>query len=223
MVDDSTRPPEPDGRAHPAVPRSGGRPDDDEGPGMSFFSEDPDVVRAREQEHHGGTKVGAAFFGWLSAVGLTVLVVGLLGAVAEAAGAGGSLLGQDLSTTGVVLVVVLLLVLFGCYLGGGYVAGRMARFDGWKQGLAVWGWAVVVAAAVGVAGLLAGDRFDVLARLEVLPRLPYTPDELSTSGVVTAVLVWAATLAGALLGGVLGARYHREVDEAGRPASDRRA
>ena len=37
-------------------------------------------------------------------------------------------------------VVVAAVVLFVAYVCGGYVAGRMARFDGIKQGLAVWGW-----------------------------------------------------------------------------------
>lgn len=198
MVDDSTRPPE---RHEP----------DHDLPGMSFFSDDPEVVRAREQEPEGVTKVGLAFLGWLGAVGLTVVLVGLLAAVAGTWGAQGAvgLPGRDLGTAGVAVGVATLLVVLVAHLGGGYAAGRMARTAGWKQGLAVWGWSVVAAAVVGVVGLLAGPRFDVLARLEVLPRLPYTPDELSTAGVVGAVLALAVALAGAVLGGVAGARRAR--------------
>ena len=42
----------------------------------------------------------------------------------------------------IISAIVLGLVLFIAYFAGGYVAGRMARFSGMKQGLAVWIWAV---------------------------------------------------------------------------------
>lgn len=212
MVDDSTRPPGRHGAGDPVAgaTRRGDRTEPDhDGPGMSFFSDDPEVVRAREQEPEGGTRVGPAFLGWLSAVGLTVVLVGVLAAVVGASGADPAVVGmpgRDVTTAGVVVAVVLLIVVFVSYLGGGYVAGRMVRADGWKQGLAVWVWAVVAAAVVGVVGLVAGPRSDVLARLDVLPRLPYTPDELSASGVVGAVLAVVVALVGAVLGGVVGAR-----------------
>lgn len=214
MVDDSTRAP---------ARREQRPPADHDGPGMAFFSDDFDEVLAREQRDHGGTKVGAAFFGWLNAVGLTVLLLGLLGAVATASGqvaVTDPLPVEDLTTVGAALGVVVLLVLFVAYAAGGYVAGRMARFDGWRQGLAVWLWAVAVALVVGAVGLVAGDRFDVLARLDVLPRLPSSPADLSgadltPAAVVTALLVLLVPLAGALLGGTAGTRYHRSVDQAG--------
>jgi hypothetical protein len=38
---------------------------------------------------------------------------------------------------------VLLVILFVAYYCGGYAAGRMGRFNGMKQGIAVWLWALV--------------------------------------------------------------------------------
>jgi hypothetical protein len=91
----------------------------------------------------------------------------------------------------------------------------MARFNGLKQGLGVWLWAVIMAILVAVAGWLAGARFDVLAQLNSFPRLPVNEGTLTTAGVIAAIGVVAASLIGALLGGLAGMRYHRRVDRAG--------
>jgi hypothetical protein len=111
--------------------------------------------------------------------------------------------------------IVLLVIIFVSYLAGGYVAGRMARFNGLKQGLGVWLWAVIMAILVGIAGWLAGARFDVLARVNSFPRLPLNEGTLTTGGIIVAVGVVAASLVGAMLGGLAGMRYHRRVDRAG--------
>ena len=58
-------------------------------------------------------------------------------------------------TVGLVGAILLLVVLFVAYCRGGYVAGRMARFDGRKQGLAVWLWGVVMALVIAA---LTGSR-----------------------------------------------------------------
>ena len=109
----------------------------------------------------------------------------------------------------------MLAIIFVSYLAGGYVAGRMARFNGLKQGLGVWLWAVIMAILLGVAGWLAGARFDVLARVNSFPRLPLSEGTLTTGGIIVAIGVVAASLVGALLGGLAGMRYHRRVDRAG--------
>src|SRR3712207_3580760 len=44
------------------------------------------AVRARQREEFGGINWGAAFFGWLVAVGLGALLVGLLAAAGAAVG-----------------------------------------------------------------------------------------------------------------------------------------
>jgi hypothetical protein len=175
---------------------------------------------AAQRDRFGGIKWGAAFFGWLSANGLAVVLVALL----SAAGVGLSLAqGVDSvadvpADTGDVLGVAggvaLLVVLFLAYLAGGYVAGRMARFDGARQGLAVWLIGLLVVVLLAVAGVALGAEFNVLQQLD-LPRIPIDEGTATTTAVVTLAAVLVATLAGALLGGTLGTRYHRRVDRAG--------
>jgi hypothetical protein len=175
---------------------------------------------AAQRDRFGGIKWGAAFFGWLSANGLAVVLVALL----SAAGVGLSLAqGVDSvadvpADTGDVLGVAggvaLLVVLFLAYLAGGYVAGRMARFDGARQGLAVWLIGLLVVVLLAVAGVALGAEFNVLQQLD-LPRIPIDEGTATTTAVITLAAVLVATLVGALLGGTLGTRYHRRVDRAG--------
>ena len=63
---------------------------------------------------------------------------------------------DDASTIGLVGAIALVVLLFVAYFAGGYVAGRMARFSGAKQGLGVWLWALVVAVVVAIVGAIAG-------------------------------------------------------------------
>ncbi|HET9302496.1 MAG TPA: hypothetical protein VFO20_06955, partial [Propionibacteriaceae bacterium] len=90
-----------------------------------------------------------------------------------------------------------------------------ARFNGLKQGLGVWLWAVILAILVAVAGWLAGAQFDIFAQVNSFPRIPVNEGTLTTEGIIVAIGVVAASLVGALLGGLAGMRYHRRVDRAG--------
>jgi hypothetical protein len=91
----------------------------------------------------------------------------------------------------------------------------MARFDGWKQGFAVWLWAVVIAIIVAVIAWVAGSKYDVLSSVNVFPRIPVGDGDLTTGGIIALVAVVVSSLLGALLGGVGGMRFHRKVDRAG--------
>ena len=132
---------------------------------------------SREKDAFGGMKFGSCFFGWLTASGSAVLLAGLVTGVGAALGLGRTVdvtnpTPAQTESIGFVGGIVLLAIIFVSYLAGGYVAGRMARFNGLKQGLGVWLWAVIMAILLGVAGWLAGARFDVLARVNSFPRLP---------------------------------------------------
>jgi len=180
-------------------------------------------VVAHEREEHGGVKWGSALFGWLVAMGAAVLLTALatalgaalrLGTVSGAEEAEAQVR-QDAETVGLVGAVVLLVVLLLAYYAGGYVAGRMARFDGARQGIAVWAWAVLVAVVVAVLGVVAGTEYDVLSRLGGFPRIPVDEGDLTVGGIVTAVLAVVVALVGAILGGLAGMRFHRRVDRTG--------
>ena len=205
----------PTGRLDPAG-------DDDERGGSSVYQDRHAVVR-RERKRFGGIKWGSAFFGWLAATGTAVLLTALLAGAGAALGvatgtdadAAGDAAARDPETIGIAGGIALLVILFLAYYCGGYVAGRMARCDGARQGIAVWVWAVVVAVVVAVAAAVLGSEYDVLSRLNGFPRIPVGEGALTTGGIVAIVAALVAALVGAVLGGLAGMRFHRKVDKAG--------
>ena len=181
-----------------------------------------DAVDA-QHNRYGGIKWGAAFFGWLSANGLAVLLIALISAGGLAIGLTEGIDNADdaadqADTIGIAGGIVMLVVLFLAYLAGGYVAGRMARFDGVRQGIAVWIIGLLVVLALAVAGLVFGSEYNVLQRLD-LPRIPIDEGTATTGGIIALVAVLLITLLGAILGGKLGDRFHRKVDRAGFDAT----
>ena len=174
-------------------------------------------VRARQREEYGGFNFGAAFFGWLVATGLSVLLIAILGAAGAAIGLtelSESEASSSADTIGIVGGVLLILVLAIAYYAGGYVAGRLSRFDGARQGLGAWLFGLVVTILLAVAGVVLGSEYNVLQQLN-LPRIPIDEGSLSTGGLIALAAVLIATLVAAVLGGKVGERYHRKVDRAG--------
>ncbi len=187
------------------------------------FGRDRRSVVEREKEQYGGVKVGSAFFGWLTATGTAVLLTALVAAAGTAVGIANNTdpaeaadqATSDPGTVGLVGGIVLLVILFVAYYCGGYVAGRMARFNGAKQGLAVWLWAIVIAIIFAIIGGIAGANLNVLANLNSFPRIPINEGALSAASIITAIILVVAALVGAILGGLAGMRFHRKVDRAG--------
>jgi hypothetical protein len=178
--------------------------------------------RAAAYERFGGINWGAALFGWLVAVGMTVLLAGIVAAVATAIGESENYTVSDASanaeSVGLAAAIVLAVVLALAYFAGGYVAGRMSRFDGGKQGAAAWGVGLLITVLAALLGWLAGSEYNILERVD-LPNIPLTQSEMSTGGIITAVVVLALTLLAAIAGGAAGRRYHAKVDRAkGVPA-----
>ena len=202
-----------------AVNPSTGTSGRNRGPSSGSVSGHHELV-ARQKEQFGGMKFGCSFFGWLAATGMVVLLSALLAAVGTALGYNGAFGAQpagdqNLRTLGLVSGIVLLVVILVAYFAGGYVAARMARFSGLKQGFGVWLWAVIFTIVVVVIGLVAGNSLDLLARANGLPQLPVDQGTLTGGGAITLAAVAAISLVGALLGGLAGLRYHRKVDRAG--------
>jgi hypothetical protein len=177
----------------------------------TVYREDP----AREK--FGGANLGAACFGWLVAVGVTALLTGILAVIATALDYSGNVTQSDVQreagSVTLVIALVLLAVLLVAYYAGGYVAGRMSRFDGGRQGVAVWFVGLLVTVAAAVLGWVAGDQYNLLDRVDV-PRIPIPTDSVTLGGIVTGVLVLLGTLLAAIAGGIVGRRYHDRVDRA---------
>ena len=187
------------------------REDDRAGGAVGGVRTDRNVAR----EEFGGVNWGAAFFGWLVAIGMSAILIALLSALGAAVGAGQYVPTADArtqaGTAGLVGAILLLLVLMVAYYCGGYVAGRMSRFDGGRQGAAVWVFGLVVTIIVAVAGALLGAQFNVLQRVS-LPGLPLSRDMLGVGGLITLLAVIVGTLLAAFTGGKAGRRYHTKVD-----------
>ena len=171
---------------------------------------------AAQHARYGGVKWGAAFFGWLSANGLAVVLIALLSAAGVAIGLTNGVDTADeaaaqADTLGIAGGIAILVVLFLAYLAGGYVAGRMARFDGVRQGLAVWVIGLVVVLLLALAGVVLGGQYNVLEQLN-LPRIPVDEGTLTTGAVIALAAVVVLTLLAAMGGGKAGERYHWKID-----------
>jgi hypothetical protein len=165
------------------------------------------ALRAHQRDRFGGFSWGSDLLGWLAAAGLA----GILAGIVAAAGAALGLTKGSTEEIGLGGGIALIAVLFVSYIAGGYAAGRMARFDGARQGFGVWLWGILIAGAVALLAVLAGQKYNVLDQLN-LPRIPVDQGTLTRAGAIALAAGLLASLIGAVIGGTMGARWHRRVD-----------
>ena len=125
---------------------------------------------------------------------------------------------EQADTIGIAGGIAMLVVLGIAYFAGGYVAGRMSRFDGGRQGLGVWIWSVAIIVVLAIIGVIAGSEYNLFAGLN-LPRLPIDEGDLTTGAIIVLAAVLIGTLLAAMAGGKAGERYHRKVDAVGHEAA----
>ena len=172
----------------------------------------------RLRDTYGGVDWLASFLGFVFAAVLGAIfsvVTGLL-----LAPLGFSLnLGGEIGAaviTGLVLVAVLVFLTYFC---GGYVAGRLARFDGGRNGMMLLLWTLVTALLAALVGgifsnfLTAGipesvQNFIQNGVLSTIGNL----SQLGLVGIVIFIVALLVALLGGFLGGRLGSRYHTEID-----------
>ena len=176
----------------------------------------------QEREHrlrdmYGGMDWLASFLGFVFAAvvgALFLLIVGLV-----LAPLGFSLnLGGEIGAATITGLVVVAILIFLTYFFGGYVAGRLARFDGGRNGamLLLWTLAVLLLAVLA-GGIFSGFLPPSISESvrSVIQNYVLSPiGDLSQPGIV-GILIAAAVLAallGGTLGGRLGSRYHAEID-----------
>jgi len=170
---------------------------------------DPELLSYR------GFKFGAAFFGWLIAIAMSVL---LLAAVAAAALGTAQVLDYtssdakaDPGAAAITAAAVSVFMLSLAFYAGGYVAGRLARFDGGRQGFGVWMIALLVSVLAAGGGVLLDHQYDFIADIN-RPDVALTNDTLTMGGIVAAAALVLLTLVAAILGGKAGKRYHDKID-----------
>jgi hypothetical protein len=170
-------------------------------------------ARLRQRERFGGFNKGAAFFGWIVAIGIGALLTAIVAAAGAAIGLTSGTGSDDAATVGIVGGALLIAVALVAYYAGGYVAGRMSRFDGGRQGLGVWVLGLLVTVALAVAGAILGSEYNVLEQLN-LPRIPVSTGDLTAGGAITLLAIALGSLIASVAGGKVGERYHRRVDRA---------
>jgi MFS family permease len=170
--------------------------------------------RTIAHQRFGGTNWGAAFFGWLVAMAMTVLLAGIVSAVAAAIGEDLNLtqadVEQDTASAGLAAAIVLIVIFAIAYYAGGYVAGRMSRFDGGRQGLGVWIVGLAITILAVVLGLVFGEQYNVLDRVN--PPDINAPEDAGIGAIVAGVVLLVVTALAAMAGGKAGRHYHAKVD-----------
>jgi hypothetical protein len=171
------------------------------------------AMHDRQRVRFGGIRWGSAFFGLLSAIGLAAMLLSIVAAAGVAIGVSQieNVTDGDAETIdlgGAILVLAILALSWFC---GGYVAGRMARFDGMRQGIGVWGWTVLIGIVLAIAAIIGGSEYDVFAQLN-LPNIAVGDETLTTGGAITLAAALVVTLIAAIAGGKVGDRFHRRVD-----------
>ena len=170
---------------------------------------DPGVGEARRR--FGGVDLPAVLAGLLAAIGSLVLLGGIAGAIGRVGYEYGfeDAEGESLTVGGFVAGVVVLLLSF---LIGGWVAGRVARYDGGRNGLLTAVLFVALAAGLAALGSWAGNEYDVFEDVE-LPQW-FRDGEYTGQAIASAVAAALVALLAGWLGGKIGERYHRRADEA---------
>ena len=177
-----------------------------EGVRVTNVTGDVGVEEARSR--FGGVDVPATIAGALAALGTAVLLAGL----GTAAGSFGYQRGLDDATEELTVAGLIggLSALIVAFLVGGWVAGRVARYDGGRNGLLTALWFVLLAAAAAALGAWVGEEYDVFRNVN-LPQW-FDGDALTGEAIATGLLALAVMFAAGWIGGRLGERYHRRAD-----------
>ena len=167
-----------------------------------------DVGVEEARARFGGVDIPATLAGALAALGTAVLLAGILAGV----GTYGYQLGIDnaeekLTAGGLIGGLV---TLFLAFLVGGWVAGRVARYDGGRNGLLTALWFVLLAAAMAALGAWAGDKYNVFSNVN-LPQW-FSRNARGATAILSGLVALAVMLGAGWLGGWLGERYHRRAD-----------
>jgi hypothetical protein len=174
----------------------------------------------RLRDMYGGVDWLASFLGFVFAIVLGAIFSAVTGLVLVPFGITPNLSSGQIGAAVITGLALLGVLIFLTFFFGGYVAGRLARFDGGRNGamVVVWMFIVVVILALAAAifsGFLPTGMTEVVAPL--VERTVSAAGNLAGAGVaglVTAAAALLLALLGGSLGGRLGSRYHTEIDRA---------
>jgi MFS family permease len=170
---------------------------------------DPYAGIAVAHERFGGIDIPASIVGMLTALSTTIILAGLVGAAFGAVDYQTGLEGdaKDIATWSMVGGVAVLLV---AYVIGGWAAGRMARYDGARNGFATGIWTLILGGILAGLGAWIGSEYDVFRNVD-LPQW-FSTDAFTTRAIASGVAAIVAMFVGGILGGMWGERFHRRAD-----------
>jgi len=174
----------------------------------------------RLRDMYGGVDWLASFLGFVFAIVLGTIFSAVVGLVLVPFGITPDFSGGQIGASVITGLALLGVLIFLTFFFGGYVAGRLARFDGGRNGamVLVWMFIVVVILALAAAifsGFLPAGMAEGITNL--MDRMVSTAGNLAGAGVaglVTAAAALLLALLGGSLGGRMGSRYHTEIDRA---------
>jgi hypothetical protein len=178
-----------------------------------------DSGRDVAHERFGGMHIGAQMVGMLTALSLTLLLAGTLGAavggVAFETGIDENLdaSATEISLGSVIAGIVLLAIAF---FVGGWAAGRMSRYDGGRNGLMTAVWFLVLGLILAALGLWAGSEYNVAHRVDLLPDwfgTWFERDDVTMGAILSGVVAILVILLAGFIGGKVGERFHRRADD----------
>ncbi|MEJ7815366.1 MAG: YrzE family protein [Rubrobacter sp.] len=204
------------------VVRASGYPDTTRGatPYPRGYFEEAEEREDRLRDMYGGVDWLASFLGLVFAIVLGAVFSAIAGLVLVPFGIPPDLSGGQIGASAITGLALLGVLIFLTYFFGGYVAGRLARFDGGRNGAMVFVWTFILVLILALAALVfRGFLPDGAAGriANIVDGVLSTARNLAGAGVVGIVTGLAAVLIallGGFLGGRLGSRYHTEIDRA---------
>ncbi len=172
-------------------------------------------------DRFGGTDLTAAVLGMFTALGVLVFLGALIAAGNASIPYQLSAIDLDgnLQPVEVVASLVAIAVLFFSFLAGGFVAGRVARYNGGLNGFGAALIFVAVVAMFGALGAWFGSEYNAFAGVD-LPNwfgqfdAFFAAEEKSLKVVAAAAAGIVAALLGGHVGGLWGEEFHRRADAA---------
>lgn len=169
------------------------------------------------RERFGGIDTPASLGGMFAILGALVFLSSLI-----AAGAGGLAFQmnaidiegnlQEIEVVGMILAAA---VVFVSALLGGWVAARMARFDGVMNALGSALWLLLLIAVFAALGAWVGAEYNAFQQAGLPDWFSQLDiDDLSLDVIIASIVGVVALIGGALLGGAIGEAYNRKVTAA---------
>ena len=202
------------------VIRSSQRPDTvrDATPYPRGYFEAVEEREDRLRDMYGGVDWLASFLGFVFAVVIASVFSTVAGLVLVPLGFPPEISGGQLGASVLTGLAVVGVLIFLTFFFGGYVAGRLARFDGGRNGAMVLAWTFILALILALvtvvfSGFLPAGAAEGVANLaQGTASAAGSLAGAGVAGIIVAVAALLLALLGGFFGGRLGSRYHTEID-----------